>query len=587
MKNLSPLRNTTEHETAIELAQEQLSYFDIDPDSEYGQSLLRLTEQLYSAQHSLDALWSATTQTLPQLDRCDKARYFNAKKFLAFQIAKLLDNLQNPFRATYQQLNSDRATRTAKGSFPLFDNVPALFSATPVVTKTATYIYACTEWVDDAFHGKEPTHQIYSRLLNPTSISLANAIVDLEAGPYTNEYLAWNFNSGMAAIDGVLSNILRRGDILIVARNVYGGSHQLLVDYFAQENRLAIQLEWFDGYSSDEFATFLSEVKARHEERLAEGVKLHVYIESPCNPHGLVLDVPNICKLAHADDHKVILDSTLATPFLNQPLQREDRAERPDYVIHSYTKDLAGTGAATAGVVIGKIETMFGPKGHVTGGIRWQDTMFWDVYYIKGAFLDADKAYEVLTGMKTLEQRMLHKCVSTRVFTKFLNSHPQVRVSSNALDSHPNHQIMKDLHYLGLPAPLFSFDLEGASLETDVFKRFFDGLEPTFSHQVSIGQPNTLVLCPALTSHSELSANAMKDAHIYQTTIRVSMGLEDVRELAAHIVTAAKIHIDPVSPGFSDGFNIDAIDEWLKAETQATLMGHIESAPSTRERLGK
>ena len=585
MKNLSPLRNTTKHESAKALASEQLAYFDIDPNTEYGRSLVELTEHLYSAQHSLDALWSATSETLPLIDRSDKVRYFNAKKFLAFQIAKLLDNLQNPFRATYQQLNSDNTTKTAKGSFPLFDNVPALFSATPVVTKTATYIYACTEWVDDAFHGKEPTHQIYSRLLNPTSISLANAIVDLKAGPYTNEYLAWNFNSGMAAIDCVLSNVLRRGDVLIVARNVYGGSHQLLVDYFAQENRLAIQIEWFDGYSGDEFNRFLEDVQKRHHSRLNDGKKLHVYVESPCNPHGLVLDVPKICARAHQDGHKVILDSTLATPFLNRPLQRKNPAERPDYVIHSYTKDLAGTGAATAGVVIGKIETMFGPKGHTTGGVFWQDTMFWDVYYIKGAFLDADKAYEVLTGMKTLEQRMLHKCVSTRVFTRFLASHSSVNVSSNAIETHPNHDIMSELHYLGLPAPLFSFDLEKANLPTSVFKQFFDSLEPTFSHQVSIGQPNTLVLCPALTSHSELSSDAMIDAGIFNTTIRVSMGLEDVRELAAHIVTSAKIHIDPVLPGFSDGFNLDSIDDWLKHETQSTLLKHIESAPTARQRI--
>ena len=74
--------------------------------------------------------------------------------------------------------------------------------------------------MDDAFHGKEPTHQIYSRLLNPTSISLANAIVDLECGEYAAEYMAWNFNSGMAAVDALLSNVLKRNDVLILARNI-------------------------------------------------------------------------------------------------------------------------------------------------------------------------------------------------------------------------------------------------------------------------------------------------------------------------------------------------------------------------------
>src|SRR5437762_1450906 len=79
---------------------------------------------------------------------------------------------------------------------------------TSVIARTAAYVYACAEWVADAFEGKEFLEQVYSRLLNPTSLSLANYIVDLEAGPYAREYLAWNFNSGMAAIDAALAHVL-------------------------------------------------------------------------------------------------------------------------------------------------------------------------------------------------------------------------------------------------------------------------------------------------------------------------------------------------------------------------------------------
>lgn len=93
----------------------------------------------------------------------------------------------------------------------MFDNVTAIFSANPVIARTATYIYACAEWIADAFEGKELLLEIYSRLLNPTAIALANYIVDLEAGPYAREYFAWNFNSGMAAIDAVLAHVLGRG----------------------------------------------------------------------------------------------------------------------------------------------------------------------------------------------------------------------------------------------------------------------------------------------------------------------------------------------------------------------------------------
>ena len=125
-----------------------------------------------------------------------------------------------------------------KGPYPIFDNVTALFSATPVITRTATYMYACTEWVEDAFKGREPLLEIYSRLLNPTSISLANHIVDLEAGPLSGEYLAWNFNSGMAAIDATLANLVGYQDVVLSSRNVYGGTYQLLHDWYGKHSNL-------------------------------------------------------------------------------------------------------------------------------------------------------------------------------------------------------------------------------------------------------------------------------------------------------------------------------------------------------------
>src|SRR5262249_711342 len=154
-----------------------------------------------------------TGETIESLDRSDRIAYFNAKKFLSFQIAKLLDTLQNSFRRTYQSLDYTLGTQSAKGPYALFDNVSAIFSATPVSAVTATCVYACAEWVAEAFEGKEFLEQIYSRLLNPTSLALANYIVDLEAGPYAREYLAWNFNSGMAAIDTALAHVLGRGDV--------------------------------------------------------------------------------------------------------------------------------------------------------------------------------------------------------------------------------------------------------------------------------------------------------------------------------------------------------------------------------------
>lgn len=551
---LSPKRNSTSEETIDGLAREQLSHFGISMDSDYGRVLFNVARHFYHAHADINSLWRITCETLEGMDKQDKIAYFNAKKFLSFQIAKVLDTLQNPFRATYQSLQKQTGSQVGKSHYPMFDNVTALFSATPVITRTATYVYACTEWVDDAFQGKELTHQIYSRLLNPTNVSLANAIVDLEAGDYASDYMAWNFNSGMAAIDAMLANVLNHNDIMIVSRNVYGGVYQLLHDYYARTNRYNVTLEWFDGYSTEEFKTFLADVKQRNKRKLDSGSSLHVYMESPCNPHGYVVDIAGICKEAHEYGYLVMLDSTLATPVLHQPLRRANHDERPDYVMHSYTKDICGSGVTTGGVIIGEAYRMFQPKGASVNGFSWHRTMFWDVYYIKGAFLDSEKAFDVLNGMKNLEQRIMAKSINTLVFSQFLASHPDFNVNCHAISGHPNAQIRQKQLRHGWPCALFTVDVQKASIDRGTFTRFFDALEPALSHQISIGQNNTIILCPALTSHSEMGESEQEDAGIYLTTMRIAVGTDNIKEIIAHFINSCRLHIDPAIPGFSERF---------------------------------
>ena len=144
-KILSPKRNTTKATTIEALTDEQLAHFGIDKNTEYGQALYNTAEHLYHTQVNMQQLWQITTATLAGLSKENKVAYFNAKKFLSFQIAKILDTLQNPFRATYQSLSQQSGSQVSKSHYPLFDNVTALFSATPVVVRTATYVYACTE----------------------------------------------------------------------------------------------------------------------------------------------------------------------------------------------------------------------------------------------------------------------------------------------------------------------------------------------------------------------------------------------------------------------------------------------------------
>jgi len=599
-RQLSPLRNSTAATALPELIDEQLRHFGIDPASEHGRALARLTGHLYGANMAAQDLMAVTARELAGLSRKDRIAWFNAKRFACFQLAKVIDNLQSPMRATYQALAGRQGHEAARGPYPIFDNVTALFSATPVIARTATYLYACVEWVEDAFKGKELLLEIYSRLLNPTSVSLANHIVDVEAGSLAHEYFAWNFNSGMAAVDSTLAHLVGYQDVVLASRNVYGGVYQLLHDWYGKRSNLDVAIHWFDGFEAGDAAVALAEAKRTYADRLRAGRKIYVYLESPCNPHGFVLDVAGICRIAHEGGHTVICDATVGTPFLQPVLRRDDPMERPDFVIHSYTKDLAGYGATTAGVVIARNEDMFLPKGTTVtvtrpGGrseeIAWDHTLFWNVYYIKGAFLDADKAFEVINGMRTLELRMLAKCISTTVLARALAAHPRINVHCSAVPGHPNARLREANMFLGLPAPLFTIDFEPGpgveALPRGAFKAFFDSLEPAFGLQVSLGQTNTVVLCPALTSHSEMSEAALKDAGISRTTIRIAVGNEDPRALLAHFMRAAELAFAEAAPGFAEGFMAPAAVDRLYAETYVDVhRRYVESQPKMAELLG-
>ncbi len=596
-RSLSPLRKTTSADSIPALVREQLEHFSIDPDGELGDALTEVVEPLYRANVGMQRLWEGTVEMLAGLDRRDRIAFFNAKRFLCFQLAKLLDTLQNPLRKSYQSLITRPSTFTVKGPYPIFDNVTAIFSATPVIARTATYLYACTEWIDDAFQGKELLHEIYSRLMNPTSTCLANHIVDIEAGPRAAEYFAWNFNSGLAAIDGILSHLLGHRDVVLSSRNIYGGSHQLIQDWFGKVSNLDVGVSWFDGCTEEEFRQALAATREAQSERLAEGKQIYVYLESPCNPHGYVLDVPGICRVAHAEGLNVICDSTVGTPMLQPVLRRDNPLERPDFVVHSYTKDLTGSGTTTAGVVIGRNERMFVPKGESVVGrgpdgserrYAWDETLFWNVYYVKGAFLDSDKAFDVINGMRTLSQRVLEKCINTIVLSRFLASHPDINVKCSAIEGDPNARLRREQMFLELPAPLFTIDLEGGEpvFDLNAFKRFFDSLEPAFGLQVSLGQVNTVVLCPALTSHSELSREALEDAGISPTTIRIAVGDEDPRTLIAHLLRASELALDPIRPGFSGGFMPEAEVDALYREVYVdTHRRYVEARPPLSEML--
>jgi O-acetylhomoserine/O-acetylserine sulfhydrylase-like pyridoxal-dependent enzyme len=223
---------------------------------------------------------------------------------------------------------------------------------------------------------------------------------------------------------------------------------------------------------------------------------------------------------------------------------------------------------------------MFIPKGQSVGSVAWNDTLFWNVYYVKGAFLNSDAAFEVLQGIRTLEVRMLAKCINTQILARFLDGHPDVTVHCNVLSGDENAALRERLMFLGLPAPLFTIDFESARLPREAFQRFFDNLAPTFGHMISLGQSNTIVSCPALTTHSELSPADLAHAGITPSTIRFAVGDEDPKDLILHLVHTARFTIDPEVPGFSTRFMSGRdVDRLVRECYLDTHRRYIESKP--------
>jgi hypothetical protein len=235
--------------------------------------------------------------------------------------------------------------------------------------------------------------------------------------------------------------------------------------------------------------------------------------------------------------------------------------------------------------------TANGPDGQPRAW-RWDQTLFWNVYYVKGAFLDADKAFDVIDGMRTLELRMLQKCIHTVVLARVLAAHPRIRVHCSAVRDDPNHALAQRLMYLGLPAPLFTLDFEPAPgeapwLPAQAFKRFFDCLEPAFGLQVSLGQTNTVVLGPGVTSHSELSPEALREAGIAPTTMRIAVGDEDPRRLLAQFMHSAALAIEPVDPGFCSHFpSPQAIDRLFERTWMRFQRRRVRSRRTMADWLG-
>ncbi len=399
--------------------------------------------------------------------------------------------------------------------------------ATPIY-QTASFVFPDSDFAAGLFNIERAGH-VYSRLSNPTNAVLEERISALERG-----VAGIAVASGQAAMHLAVATICSAGDHIVASRSLYGGTHNLL-QYTLP--RFGIETTFVEPRSPAAFAAAI-----RDNTRLVFGEILG-------NPGLEVLDVPAVASAAHDARLPLLVDSTFATPYLCRPIELG-----ADLVIHSATKFLSGHGIVIGGLVVdggtfdweasGKFPTLtepyegfhdlvfaeeFGPQAFITRARREGLRDF-------GACMAPTTAFHVLQGLETLPIRMQKHVANTREVVAFLNEQETVAsVSYPELPSHPDHDLAARLLPNGAGA-VFGFDIKGGR---EAGRAFIENLA-IFSHLANVGDAKSLVIHPASTTHHRMDSQALAAAGIGEGLVRLSIGLEDPRDLIADLGRALR-----------------------------------------------
>jgi cystathionine gamma-lyase len=355
--------------------------------------------------------------------------------------------------------------------------------ADPATGATVVPIYATSTYTQAA-PGQHKGYE-YSRSANPTRTALETCLAALEGG---ERGLA--FASGLAATTAVLS-VLRPGDEVVAASDLYGGTYRLLERVFAP---WGLKAKYTDDPSPAGFAKLMS-----------DRTKL-VWIETPTNPLLQLVDIAGVAQVAHKHNALLAVDNTFASPYLQQPLRLG-----ADLVVHSTTKYLGGHSDVVGGAVVGRAE-LLGPIAfyqNAAGGVP-------------GPF----DAYLTLRGLKTLELRMQKHSANARRLAAWLAEQPKVeRVYYPGLPSHPQHELAKkQMRDFG---GMVSLRLRGGAAAA----RDFMTRTRLFSLAESLGGVESLVCHPATMTHASIPVEVRTARGVDDGLIRLSVGVEEVEDL--------------------------------------------------------
>ncbi|MBR6006729.1 MAG: aminotransferase class I/II-fold pyridoxal phosphate-dependent enzyme, partial [Clostridia bacterium] len=341
---------------------------------------------------------------------------------------------------------------------------------------------------------EEPGY-IYTRLGNPNTTKIGQKLAALE-----HAEAGMAMASGMGAVTTVLWTALKAGDHLLADDALYGCTFSFFTHGLT---RYGVEVTLVD----------FSDIE-KVKEAIRPNTKVF-YFETPTNPNLKVIDIEEVAKLAHetCPEAKVIVDNTFATPYLQRPLDLG-----ADVVIHSATKYLNGHGDVIAGMAAGKADfiqecTLFGLKD------------------MTGAVLGPFEAYLIDRGMKTLDIRVQKHCDNAMKVAKFLEGHPMVkRVIYPGLESHPRHDVAKKQMRNGFGG-IVTFELNATREESAAFTNSLK----LCTIAVSLGDAETLIEHPATMTHSTYTPEALEEAGISVSLLRVSVGLEDAEDIIADL----------------------------------------------------
>ncbi len=400
-------------------------------------------------------------------------------------------------------------------------------SAAVPIYQTTSYTFDDTQHGADLFNLAVPGN-IYTRIMNPTTDVLEKRVAAMEGG-----IGALAVASGMAAITYAIQCITEVGSNIISTSQLYGGTYNLFAHSLPKQG---VEVKMI---SHDDYAGF--------EEAIDKNTKA-IFCESIGNPAGNVVDIKRLSEIAHKHGIPVIVDNTVATPYLCRPFELG-----ADIVVHSLTKYIGGHGTSIGGVIVdsGKFDWVANKDRFAV--LNEPDPSYHGVVYTEalgpaayigrcrvvplrntGSAISPLNSFQILQGLETLGLRMDRHCENAQKLAEFLQAHPKVEwVNYAGLSNSPYNETAKKITG-GKASGILSFGITGG---IEACSRFIDALEMIL-RLVNIGDAKSLACHPASTTHRQLNADELAKAGVSEDLVRISVGIEHIDDIIADVSQA-------------------------------------------------